>query len=35
MTFIDSFEATVDCWTNLTDVEKLEKDALHIYHARQ
>ena len=37
MTFIDSFEATVDRSTNLSDVEKfnhllshLEKDALHI-----
>ena len=36
MTFIDSFEATVDRSTNLSDVEKfsyllsyLEKDALH------
>ena len=35
MTFIDSFEASVDRWTNLSDVEKfnylsyLQKDALH------
>ena len=35
MTFIDSFEATVYRWTNLSDVEKfnylsyLQKDALH------
>ena len=34
MTFIDSFEATVDRWANLSDVEKfnylyLQKDTLH------
>ena len=35
MNFIDSFEANIDCWTNLSDIEKfnylsyLQKDALH------